>query len=137
MEDMEQSQRTLNGKGEFDYDYAYDILFFKIKDREYVRSLEFDNIVLDVDAEQFIVGIQIFEASSFLNIPKEALRTVRKWQFWAQAEEGRLEVRLAFEVALRNRIIEPRPILIRQIDEDFNPSVAVCEPAAPRAAGEV
>ena len=54
--------RHLEAEGEMDYDYANDVLFFKIKDREYDFSIEFQNMVIDVDEEKFIVGIQIFEA---------------------------------------------------------------------------
>ena len=43
---MKTQNRLLEGKGEVDYDYTNDILFFKIKDREYDRSLEFENLRL-------------------------------------------------------------------------------------------
>jgi uncharacterized protein YuzE len=46
------------GKGEADYDYANDILFFKIKDREYSHSIELEDIVLDIDVSGIITGIQ-------------------------------------------------------------------------------
>ena len=68
--------RHLEAEGQMDYDYINDILFFKVKDREYDFSIEFQNMVVDVDEEQFIVGIQIFEASKFLKIGKEHLRKI-------------------------------------------------------------
>ena len=37
---MKQANRHLTGEGEMDYDYLNDILFFKVKEREYDRSLE-------------------------------------------------------------------------------------------------
>lgn len=64
-------------EGIADYDYKHDILFFKTKKRTYKKSIELDNIVLDVDEGGFITGIQIFEVSKFLNLSKEALL---KWQ---------------------------------------------------------
>ena len=37
------------GKGEYTYDYLNDILLFKIKDRDYLKSLDFDNLIVDID----------------------------------------------------------------------------------------
>jgi len=103
--------------GEFDYDYKHDILFFKAKDREYARSLDLDGIVLDIDEDGLIVGIQIFNASAFLKIPKVHLRDVPTWRFEARLQDGRLEVRLAFTVTVRNRVIEKNPIIVEQLRE--------------------
>lgn len=73
-------EKHLEAEGEMDYDYANDILFFKVKNREYDFSIEFQNMVIDVDKEQFIVGIQLFDASDFLKINKANLRKITKWQ---------------------------------------------------------
>ena len=35
---MKEQERHLEGIGEMDYDYLNDILFFKVKDREYEKS---------------------------------------------------------------------------------------------------
>ncbi len=107
--------KKLKGDGEFDYDYKYDILFFKTKNREYDRSIKLDNIVLDIDKEGFIVGIQIFDASVFLNIPKIHLRKFPKWEFRATLHENKLEVRLLFQIEIRNKIIEKNPIIIENV----------------------
>ncbi len=106
--------RNLEGKGEMDYDYAEDILFFKIKDREYSFSIEFQNMVIDIDEEKFIVGIQIFEASTFLGLSKMNLREIPKWRFDAKIEEGIMEFRLNYQIKIRNRIFEKNPIIIQE-----------------------
>ena len=36
------------GKGECVYDYKYDTLTFRIKDRDYKNSVEFQNFVIDI-----------------------------------------------------------------------------------------
>ena len=41
--------KHLEAEGEMDYDFANDILFFKVKDRDYNFSLEFQNMVIDID----------------------------------------------------------------------------------------
>jgi uncharacterized protein YuzE len=119
-------RRHLEGKGEFDYDYLDDILFFKVKDREYSRSIEMDRFTLDIDEENFIVGIQIFDASEFFGIRKEILRNVSKWQFQASMDNNRLEFRLMFQAVFRNKIIEPRPIIIEELKEKLPDSKVIC-----------
>ncbi|MBS3053845.1 MAG: DUF2283 domain-containing protein [Candidatus Aenigmarchaeota archaeon] len=112
-------KRQLNSKGEMDYDYSNDILFFKSKNREYSRSKEFSNIVLDIDKEDFIVGIQIFDASKFLRIPKIALRNVPKWQFQATILDNKIEIRLVFQVVYRNKRIEKNPIIMTETEDNL------------------
>ena len=106
--------RKLEAKGEMDYDYVNDILFFKVKDREYSFSIEFQNMVIDVDEEKFIVGIQIFEASKFLQIPKINLREIPEWQFNASVNEGVIEFRLNYQLQIRNKIYDKNPIIIQE-----------------------
>ena len=109
-------------KGEVDYDYKNDILFFKTKDRKYVKSIELNNIVLDIDSNGLIVGIQIFEASKFLRTDKLTLREIPNWEFYTKVdrikEEGkevtRIEIRLSFQVKFRNKLIEKNPIIMPQ-----------------------
>jgi len=112
---MEENKgKILEAEGEMDYDYVNDILLFKVKDREYDFSLEFQNMVIDVDSEKFIVGIQLFDASQFLGIPKINLREIPKWQFKARVEKGIIELRLFYQLKIRNRIIERTPIIIQE-----------------------
>ncbi len=73
-------------KGEVDYDYKHDILFFKTKNREYEKSFEFDNLIIDIDKKGFIVGIQIFEASEFLRLSRIKLRDIPNWEFNTKTE---------------------------------------------------
>ena len=107
-------QKSLEGKGEMDYDYANDILFFKVENREYDFSLEFENMVIDIDKEQFITGIQLFGASRFLGMEKILLRGIPKWKFEAKIQENVIEIRLFYQIEVRNKIIEKTPIIIQE-----------------------
>lgn len=127
--------KNIKAKGEVDYDLKNDILFFKTKNREYVKSVELDNIVLDIDSEGFIVGIQIFEASEFLKMSKINLRDVPKWEFNAKTEKvqengkavTKIEIRLVFQVRVRNKLIEKNPIIMPHPIMDVLPnSELVC-----------
>lgn len=119
--------KRLQGKGEVDYDYKHDILFFKTTEREYIKSLEFDNLVIDVDKEGFLVGIQIFEASKFLNLDKKLLLSIPKWRFDANVHDGhKIDIRLLFQVKIRNRIVEKNPIILQSIDQKLPNSKLAC-----------
>ncbi len=110
---MNNQEKHLEGKGVMSYDYINDILFFKVDNRDYDRSLEFDNMVIDIDKEEFIVGLQIFDASIFLGISKNNLK-INKWQFKAKINPESIEVRLICEVNIRNKIKELSPIIVQQ-----------------------
>jgi uncharacterized protein YuzE len=124
---MNMARKYLKEKGESDYDYRQDILFFKTAERDYARSIELNNLVLDVDKEGFIVGIQIFEASGFLDLSKDALLSVKHWHFEATVNEGKIEIRLVFNVVVRNKTIEKNPIIMQSISEPLPDSKLVCE----------
>lgn len=120
------SKQILNCAGEWDYDYSNDILFFKVKNREYSYSIELKNLVLDVDSDNFITGLQIFDASGFFNLPKEFVREIKKWNFEANVESNTIEVRLVFNVMFRNKLIEKNPILIQPLNRDMPDSKIIC-----------
>ena len=118
--------RNLEAEGEMDYDYVNDILFFKVKDREYSFSIEFQNMVIDIDEEKFVVGIQIFEASKFLRLSKVNLREIPKWQFKAKIKDGIIELRLNYQLQIRNRIYEKSPIIIQENKSGLPSPQMVC-----------
>ena len=120
--------KRLEGKGEVDYDYKHDILFFKTKEREYAKSIELlDNLVVDVDKEGFLTGIQIFDASEFLDIDKKSLLQIPNWQFTINVHENIIEIRLVFQIKVRNKIVEKNPIISQQINQKLPNSELVCE----------
>ncbi|MEW5955949.1 MAG: DUF2283 domain-containing protein [Candidatus Micrarchaeota archaeon] len=123
---MDPKSRHLDKEGEWDYDYLNDVLFFKVKDREYARSIELDNVVVDIDEENFVVGAQIFSPSELFDLPKEALRNIRKWRFQASVDQNRLELRIVFQTLYHNKIIEPRPIIIEPLKQPLPNSKIVC-----------
>lgn len=93
------------GKGEVIYDYKYDTLTFKIKDRNYSQSFEFQNLVVDIDEEGFITGIRVFDASDMLGVDKVLLKDVASWEFNTRMEEKIITINLKFSCRRRNKII--------------------------------
>ena len=121
------AMQTLKQKGESDYDYEYDNLFFKAVEKEYVRSIELDNLIIDLDKENKVIGIQILEASNFLDISKEALLKIVHWEFKTTVHQNKLEVRLTFTVVRRNKEVEKNPIIVQNLTESLPDSEMLCE----------
>lgn len=119
-------KKILKEKGEMDYDYKQDILFFKTKGREYAKSIELNNTVIDIDSNNCITGIQIFEASKFLGLDKKDLMKIPHWSFTANIGEGKIEIRLVFQIQVRNKIIEKNPIIIQTLKEQLPSSELTC-----------
>ncbi len=120
-------EKELNakGKGEADYDYKNDTLFFKIKNRTYLKSLDFGDVVVDIDKEGFITGVQIFDASQLFGVPKDSLLKVRKWEFNAKVENNIVTVNLTFEVLKRNKVLVKQNIE-REAEAPLKDSKVLC-----------
>ncbi len=91
------------GRSEFLYDFNNDILMFKVKDRDYKDSVEFQNFVADIDMEGFVTGIRVFDASKVFGINKYTLKHISKWGFKTSVESGMITVRLTFVGQVRNK----------------------------------
>ena len=109
---MTKKHLDAKGKGLYNYDYSNDLLCFKIKDREYMHSIDFGNLILDVDKEGFITGLRIFDASKVFGLSKLALKNVKEFEFNTSAEDNVIKIQLKFIPVLRNKA------LIRQ-GQDF------------------
>ncbi|MEK6962963.1 MAG: DUF2283 domain-containing protein [Nanoarchaeota archaeon] len=120
-------KQILKVKGEMDYDDKYDILLFKASNRLYRKSIELDDVVLHFDPENRIMGVQIFDASEFLNLPKEALLKIPRWELKAIVNEGKIEIRLRLEVKVGNETVKTNPIVIQSLSDPLPDSELVCE----------
>jgi len=119
--------KFLKCNGKVDYDYKYDILFFKGSNRVYSHSVELDNMVVDVDSEGLITGIQVFDASKFFNLKKSDFLKVGRWEFRSSVNGGRIEIRLLFKVVVRNKVIEKNPIIMEPSPVSLPDSEFICE----------
>ena len=109
---MKKRHLNAKGKGNYNYDYKNDVLSFKIKDREYLKSLDFGNLIVDIDKEEFITGLRIFDASKVFDLSKIALKNVKQFEFNTSVEDNVIKIQLKFIAIIR---IKP---LLKQ-DKDF------------------
>lgn len=108
-------------KGEFLYDYKYDLLTFKIKDREYKQSFELQNFVVDVDEKNYITGIRIQDASQVTGVDKYALKSLVSGSFKASYEDGVVNIRIKFVSKVRNKMfLSEKKNFIQQFTSPVN-----------------
>lgn len=111
-------KKHLNAKGEVIYDYRDDILNFKVKNRDYKRSIEFQNFVADIDVEGFITGVRILDASKVFGIDKYVLKNIVHCDFSASIDNNVITIVMKFVGKRRNRII---PLLSKE--ENFTQQI--------------
>ena len=70
----------MNKKMESWYDQEEDILGVRVKEGEYWRSIEVDDgaIVVDIDKEGHILGLEIFQASKVFSNAKLVLEAAKQ-----------------------------------------------------------
>ena len=106
-------EKHLDGTGKLEvlYDYKYDILTFRIKDRDYSLSIEFQNFVADIDNEGFVTGVRIFDASKVFGMDKYILKDMVYSEFKARIENNAITLTIKFVGKIRNKII---PLLVEK-----------------------
>ena len=97
--------KELKTQGECLYDYKYDILTYKCKKRNYQYSIEFQNFAIDIDEENFVTGIRIFDASKVFTVNKELLMHIVDGEFKATMEKNVITITIKFLGLTRNKVI--------------------------------
>ncbi len=82
--------------GETNYDFENDILILKIKEKKYFSSVEFDNLVVDLDMRGNVSGLRIFDASKVFKLPKSALENIKEFEVEIKVEDNTVCVNLWF-----------------------------------------
>lgn len=125
---MECKHLDARGKGEYTYDYRNDILLFKIKDRYYSMSIEFENLIVDIDKEGYITGLRIFDAAQVFRLSKLALNNVKRFEFNTKVEDKVITIQLRFMSVLRNMpVIKHGQDIVREVsDSHIKNSEVLC-----------
>lgn len=116
------------GKGEYVYDYSNDILLFKIRDRDYNISLDFENLIVDVDTKGFITGLRLFDASKIFGLSKLALNSIKQFEFNTKVENKVITIQLRFTSVLRNKpVIKHGQDIVREaVNSHIRDSEVMC-----------
>ena len=110
------------------YDKPHDILIFKIADRDYQESLDFDDFVIDMDTDGHLTGIRIFDATRVLQLPSYTLQKIRRFMFTAEADGGVITIRLKFTASIRGGrgTVQHSHNFVREAPHPVDDSHTVC-----------
>lgn len=125
---MESRHLDARGKGEYTYDFRNDVLLFKIKDRDYAISIEFENLIVDIDTKGYITGLRLFDASQVFKLSKLALNNVKGFEFNTKVEDKVITIQLRFTSVLRNKpVISHGQDIVREAsDSHIKNSEVLC-----------
>ncbi len=85
-----------SSKGNVSYDYDNDYLVIKTKDRNYDHSIELNDVIVDLDSQDNIVGIRIFYPTKYLKLTKSSIKQIENCFLDISSEGKTLLVRLRF-----------------------------------------
>jgi hypothetical protein len=121
-------QLNAKGKGEHSYDYRNDMLIFKIRGRDYLKSLDFGSIIIDIDTAGFITGLRVMDASEVFKLSKLALSNIKGFEFNAKVEEKVINIQVHFNAVLRNKpvITQGQDFVREALDSNIADSEVVC-----------
>ena len=91
-------------------------------------SLDFGNLIVDIDKAGFITGLRIFDASTVFKLSKIALNRVKQFEFNTKVEEKVITIQLRFFAEMRNKaLIKQGQDFIREaVDSKIQDSEVVC-----------
>ena len=113
-------------KGAMDYDLENDILFLKVAGRTYARSVELDDIVVDLDQEGAVIGVQVFDVSALFALDKAVLQHVQQWQFSVKIEQNVITIQIFLEFHANGKVVERMQNLVRESPLASENSEVVC-----------
>lgn len=87
------------------YDFKEDILLFKIRERNYKKSVELQNFVADIDEEGFVTGVRVFDASKVFGMGKYALKNITYMEFTSHVENNVITITCKFVSKVRNKAV--------------------------------
>ena len=90
----------------YDYDFQNDTIFFYVDNDKYVSSMDLDGIILDFNEDNFIMGIEILNASKKFNFSKAGLRDIHHFSATIEISKKNIEVSMKLEIVKRNKLID-------------------------------
>lgn len=85
----------------YDYDIQSDSIFFYGSDKKYRSSIDLDGIILDVSEDDYIMGIEILDASEKFNVSKMDFSNIK--HFEANIEISKENIKISMEMRLYKR----------------------------------
>ena len=94
---------NLNNK---DYDFENDVLYIYTDEGEYNESIDLDDVILDIEKNGKIIGIEILDASKMFKVDKyDLLKNLIKFEAVIKITKDVIKLNMKLEVLKRNKEI--------------------------------
>lgn len=90
----------------YDYDFQNDSMFFYVKDKKYLSSIESYGIILDFDEDNSLIGIEILDASEKFHVSKSELRLLKNFIADIDIHKEDIKVNMKIKVPKRNQLFD-------------------------------
>lgn len=89
----------------YDYDFQNDTILFYGENHNYKSSIDLDGIVIDFDEENYLMGVEILDASNRLSISKYDLRNIRYFDMTIEVIKESIHVTIDIKISKRNKSV--------------------------------
>jgi len=94
----------MSGLAKLDYDYTTDSMYLREKNSKYQKSIQINNnLILDLNSENKVVGFEILNFSKDSGIKKEILRTITNWKVILVANSDIIKITMNLVSKIRNQ----------------------------------
>ncbi len=105
--------------GKMDYDEENDLLFFSLTRSEYLHSLELHDIIVDLDKENKIMGIEMFNAAKLLNVSPNSIIDTIQCMINIIVHKGKLQIHFFFKIEHHGEIIQKEQVITQVISSSI------------------
>lgn len=101
---------NLEGMGRVEYNFQEDILYLYINkflskgEHDYSDSVDLDGLIIDIDKDNHVIGLELLDASQNLNVSKMALKFIKDGNLKAKIEKNRILISLSLQSLVRNKL---------------------------------
>ena len=88
-----------------DYDLQNDSIFFYGEDNNYKSSIDLDGIVIDFNEEDYLMSIEILDASEKFKVSKQDLLNIKNFHATIKVTKENIEVTMNLKISKRNRLV--------------------------------
>ena len=89
-----------------DYDYDNDVIFFYNENKSYDFSIDTEGIILDLSEDNYVMDIEISNASKRFGVSKSDLRAVKRFKADINIDKDNIEISMKLEIQKRNRLFD-------------------------------
>lgn len=100
-------EKMLRGSefSKYDYDIENDSAFFYGTGRKYKRSMDLDGIIIDISEDNFIMAIEILDASKKFNILKSDFMHLKRFNADINVNKDTIKIVMTIDIIKRNHQI--------------------------------